>query len=220
MLARLLKLCAVAVFTFLVISNAHAEKKEDIKLDIPTLMKEYKIGSDDAPIKITKFASFTCGHCATFATKTMPEIKEKYVDTGIVQITYIPFPLDEYAMKASLMVQCAPRENYGDLYDTIYSKQMDWFKSGDPTKFLINLGELAGVSKEKFNTCANSTELTEALQTQMRNAYKKHQINAVPAFVINEGEDSQQVVVGYKTAEEMSKIIKGVKTIKDLKDNK
>lgn len=217
MLAKLFKLTAIAIFTLIIISGAHAEAKQEIKLDVPTLMKERKIGSDDAPVKIVKYASFTCGHCATLETKTMPQIKKDFVDTGIAQIIYKPFPLDDHALQASLMMRCIPEENFFETYETLFSQQKEWFQSGNPTKFLVSLADLAGLNREQFVACTNNQELIAAVKDEMIATHKKHKIEAVPAMIFNEGE---QIVVGYQTYEQLAKIIKDVKTITELKKTK
>jgi len=218
MLARFIRLTAIAIIVMMT-NSATAEEapKTDIKLDVTALMKEHKIGRDDAPIKIEKYASFTCSHCANLETRTMPAIKKQFVDTGMVQFIYKPFPLDEFAMQAELMIKCADRSKFFDLTSALFAQQQDWFKSGDLTKFLMQLGNLAGLDDAKFKTCITSKELTDAVRAQMTDAYKKYKINSVPALVINNGD---QVITGYRTVEELSKIIKDTKTIKDLKNGK
>ena len=204
----------IAIFTFLSIAPTQAN---DINLDIEKILEDRKIGNDNAPIKIVKYASFTCGHCAIMNNKTMPEIKKQFVDTGIAQITYKSFPLDEHSMLATLMVQCAPKDKFLELYETLYQRQQDWFKSGNSIEFLANIAELTGVSREKFEACTNNQELKAALTKDMKESYTKYQINAVPALVINDGE---KVVIGYKTVEQLAEIINDVKNIKKLKLDK
>lgn len=218
MLAKFIRLTAIAVI-IMITNTAIAEEPQTPKntLDIAALMKDHKIGRDDAPIKIEKYASFTCNHCASFEIKTMPEIKKQFIDTGIVQFIYKSFPLDDYAMQAELMVKCADGNKFFDLTNALFSKQQDWFKSGDTKKFLMQLGELAGINEEKFNTCTSSKELNEAIRKQMNESYQKHKINAVPALVINNGE---QIITGYRTVDELAKIIKDTKTIIDVKQGK
>ena len=47
------------------------------------------LGNPDAPVKIVEYASFTCPHCATFHLDVLPNIKEKYLDKGLVQLEYM-----------------------------------------------------------------------------------------------------------------------------------
>ena len=64
------------------------------------------IGSNEAPVKIKVYSSFTCPHCANFHSKVIPKLKEMYVDSNKVQIIFIDFPLDQAAFNASKLLQC------------------------------------------------------------------------------------------------------------------
>ena len=52
------------------------------------------LGANNAPVKIKIFSSLTCPHCANFHMKIVPEINEKYVESGKVQLIFIDFPLE------------------------------------------------------------------------------------------------------------------------------
>ena len=47
------------------------------------------VGPDDAIVKIKIFSSLTCPHCANFHINVVPKIKEKYIETGNVQLIFI-----------------------------------------------------------------------------------------------------------------------------------
>ena len=55
---------------------------------------------------MVEFASLTCGHCAKFHNEVFPLIKENYIDTGRI-FSYNDFPLDKYALKASVIARCS-----------------------------------------------------------------------------------------------------------------
>ena len=67
-------------------------------------------GSRNAKIKIYSYQSLTCPHCATFHRKVYPLIKKDYIDTGIVQIYFKPFPLDLAALNAAKIAQCVDKK--------------------------------------------------------------------------------------------------------------
>ena len=75
-------------------------------LETPNPLGEISIGDANAPIKIYEYASLTCGHCATFHMEVLPDLKKQYVDKGLVQFYFRPFPLDPYAMTGAMLVQC------------------------------------------------------------------------------------------------------------------
>ena len=64
-----------------------------------------------------EFASLTCGHCARFHNEVMPTIKEKYINNGKIFFTYKDFPLDKFALKASIISRCSGNKNYFSFLD-------------------------------------------------------------------------------------------------------
>ena len=58
-------------------------------------LKRHFLGSNNAPIKIKEYFSLTCGHCANFHNKTLPQFKKKYIDTGKVQLEFVDYPKSE-----------------------------------------------------------------------------------------------------------------------------
>ena len=88
----LLSLLAISVFPKFSYSN------QDLLLN--DKMRKQFIGSDNAPIKIKEYFSLTCGHCANFHVKTLPQLKEQYIDTGTVQLEFIDYHLDRLAIIA------------------------------------------------------------------------------------------------------------------------
>ena len=65
--------------------------RSDISSDLLVTgsLEDRFIGNENAPITIIEYASMTCSHCADFHAGVYPELKEKYVDTGIVKYIFI-----------------------------------------------------------------------------------------------------------------------------------
>ena len=80
-------------------------------VDTIEALKEKKIGVESANIEIIEFASLTCGHCAKFHNDVFPKIKEEFIDTGKVSFVYKDFPLDKFALKASVIARCSGEKN-------------------------------------------------------------------------------------------------------------
>ena len=79
------------------------------------------MGDPKAPITLIEYASFTCPHCAHFAVAVLPEIKKKWVDTGKVKLIYRDFPLDQTAVKAAQLAECAGKDKYFGVIDMIFA---------------------------------------------------------------------------------------------------
>ena len=48
-------------------------------VDTIEALENQSMGDESAPIKMTEFASLTCGHCAKFHNEVFPKIKENYI---------------------------------------------------------------------------------------------------------------------------------------------
>ena len=107
-------------------------------VDTIEALEEKKIGTEAANIEIIEFASLTCGHCAKFHNEVFPKIKKEFIDTGKVSFVYKDFPLDKFALKASVIARCSGEKKFFSFLKVLYSKQKDWtIKNFKKTKKFI-----------------------------------------------------------------------------------
>ena len=106
-------------------------------VDTIEALKEKKMGLESANIEIIEFASLTCGHCAKFHNEVFPKIKEEFIDTGKVSFIYKDFPLDKFALKASVIARCSGEKKFLVFLKVLYSKQKDWTRTDDPFRSLF-----------------------------------------------------------------------------------
>lgn len=194
---RILGIISALLLTVGFSAVAAAQAAEDVK-PLPDRI----LGNPDAPVTLIEYSSLTCTHCAEFQRETLPTIKEKYIDTGKVKLIYRDFPLDRYALRASLMARCAADERFFPLVDVIFKQMPVWARAADPEKALAQLGKLAGLTQEKIDSCWADKELTDRLLAIRTDGEKRYSINATPTFVVNEG---GQVIHG---AEDYSEFVK------------
>jgi len=150
-------------------------------------VEEHSVGNQDAPITVQDISSFGCSHCATFYRDVFPELKKRYVDTGKVRFIFRDFPNDGPSLKAALMSDCMPKEQYFPFVNTIYANQNRWVGISDPDRALIQLAKLAGLSDAKVNECINNKALMDNIVAERIAINKKYDIKATPTFVINDG---------------------------------
>jgi len=203
MLARTFKL-TVAFLLILITLSTQVSAQATTSLTLEDFMQERKLGEDKAPVKVIEYSSFTCSHCASFATEALPKIKEELIKTGKVQIIFRDFPLDRFALKEAMMARCAPKENYFDIVEMLFSSQKRLADSADAERFLIQLGSLVGMSEEEFKACTENTEFEKAIVDRLQETQKKYNLNSVPTFIFNDG---KKTVMGYQTSEQFKKIV-------------
>ena len=146
------------------------------------------LGSADAPITVIEYASMTCSHCATFHENTYPRLKENYIDTGKIQFVFREFPLDAYALEASIMARCAGADRYFELVHEIFVRQEDWILARSPKSIrrsLQNIGEDMGVTEEMNDICQDNEALQKRIAAKAAEGRTRYEVSGTPALVIN-----------------------------------
>lgn len=154
-------------------------------VDTIEALKEKKIGVESANIEIIEFASLTCGHCAKFHNDVFPKIKEEFIDTGKVSFVYKDFPLDKFALKASVIARCSGEKKFFSFLKVLYSKQKDWTRTQDPFRSLLKIAKLGGLKNDEIKVCVGNKSIEDGILKQRLNASKKFDIKATPTLYIN-----------------------------------
>ena len=154
-------------------------------LETPNPLGEISIGDANAPIKIYEYASLTCGHCAAFHSEVLPDLKKQYVDTGLVQFYFRPFPLDPYAMTGAMLVQCAIPQARLAFLETLFKRQLQWMRSDDPLNSLRAYAKQAGMSGGNFVMCLQSEANLTAVRSMYNAAKDELGVQSTPTFFVN-----------------------------------
>ena len=172
----------VLLFSFFCLSFSDARARI---VDTIEALKEKKIGTEEANIEIIEFASLTCGHCAKFHNEVFPKIKKEFIDTGKVSFIYQDFPLDKFALKASVIARCSGEKKFFSFLKVLYSKQKDWTRTEDPFRSLLKIAKLGGLKNEEIKVCVGNKSIEDGILKQRLNASKKFDIKATPTLYIN-----------------------------------
>ena len=173
----ILSLLAVSIFPKYSYSN------QDLLSDN---MRKQFMGSKNAPIKIKEYFSLTCGHCANFHLKTLPQLKERYIDTGKVQLEFIDYPLDRLAIIAATLARTLPTEDgYLEAISILLKKQKQWAYSKKPLDELRSIAKLFGVSSKQFDEILKNIPLMQEIINKMEKESKNFNIESTPTFIIN-----------------------------------
>lgn len=150
-------------------------------------VKDMTMGLSTAPMEIIEYASFTCPHCATFATKVFPKIKEEYIDTGKIRYTHREVFFDRFGVWAALVARCGGEDKYFAIADELYKTQRQWAVGGNGEVISNNLrriGLASGLSKESLDACLSDLDGAKSLVAWYEANAKKDGINSTPSFVI------------------------------------
>ncbi|PXA84090.1 hypothetical protein DMC47_41395 [Nostoc sp. 3335mG] len=168
-----------------------------------------RLGNPQAKVKVVEFFSFTCPHCAVFATEGFDPLAQKYVKGGEVSYEIRPALRDALDLTAALAARCVPTPHYFAAVEAIMATQQDWMpKAGDyinanrdalngPDKNKAIHGMLTasgveamlvkqGMAPGALDKCLDDKTVEAALQKTTNDAWNVRKISGTPGFYIND----------------------------------
>jgi protein-disulfide isomerase len=185
-------------------SAAQAATVSTDELMKPEALPDMALGSDKAPVTIVEYASMTCPHCAHFQETTFPELKKRYIDTGMVRYILRDFPLDSLAGAAFVFAHCAAKgdkDKYYSMVDTLFRQQRQWAVE-KPLPPLMAIAKQAGFTEASFNACLTNQKAWDAMESVRQRALKEFKVESTPTFFVN-----GTMVSGAVSIEDMAKVI-------------
>ncbi|PIW26989.1 MAG: disulfide bond formation protein DsbA [Rhodospirillales bacterium CG15_BIG_FIL_POST_REV_8_21_14_020_66_15] len=152
--------------------------------DIRELLAERMLGKADAPVTIIEFASLGCPHCRAFHEKTLPRIKEKYIDTGKVKLIFRDFPLGQRALAAHMIARCAGPVRYFAMVSILFRDQTAWGQAPDGLAALQASARKGGMSPTQVDECLRSEEILQGIQKAAAAGNKDHGVDSTPFFIV------------------------------------
>ncbi|MBN9445442.1 MAG: DsbA family protein [Bosea sp.] len=147
-------------------------------------LPEKSFGAADAPVTVIEYASLTCHHCMNFHTRTWPDLKAKYVDTGKVRFIIREFPLDPLAMAGFMLARCAGEEKWYAVVDMFYRTQEGWAHSDKPLDGLTQAMRQAGMGKDGVEACLKREDLYLGIR-QVSERGKSFGVDSTPTFFVD-----------------------------------
>jgi protein-disulfide isomerase len=158
------------------------------------------LGKDDAPVTIVEYADLTCPACAAFHKIVLPQIKEKYIDTGRARLIFREFPTNAPSLIAFMLVRCVEPEKTFSLVSELFSRQDEWRSAktlDELRRKLSELGKEAGLTPQAFNACVPAAsgsklqltptqqKLVQDLSSVRDRAYDSFGVDSTPTFFVN-----------------------------------
>jgi protein-disulfide isomerase len=151
------------------------------------------LGPAGAPVAIVEFSEYQCPFCRRFHEQTLPQLKERYIDTGKVRYVFRDFPLDSIhpqAKAAAVAAHCAGKQgSYWQMHDALFTNQP---RLGPPL-----YAELAGTLKldaRTFQACLEAKDSAKEVDDDQ--AYGESiGVQGTPHFFIGRLKDGQIVDV-------------------------
>ena len=162
--------------------------------------KEVGIGDVNSKVTIKVFSSLTCPACANFHSKIFYQIKEEFIDKGLVRFEHHPFPLDLAALNAEIIVRChVDNLKKFELLGKIYEKQKLWAVGSDINKIndsIKKIGLESNLNNKDMDDCLKDENKQDEILNQRIDAQKKYEIESTPTILINEKKYKGKVEYG------------------------
>ncbi len=148
------------------------------------------VGQPEAKIIVKVFSSMTCPHCANFHKDIFKNLKNDYIDKGIVRFEHHSFPLDLAALNAEIIIRCHNDNNKKfQLLGEIYKKQSQWAVGSDINiinESIKKIGLTFGLSNKKMDNCLKNEVAQDEILNERIEAQKQYKIKSTPTIYINE----------------------------------
>ncbi len=179
------KIILKVIFSFLVLISTPLESK---------ILSE---GRSDAKVTVKVFSSLTCPACANFHSKIYYQLKEDFIDKGMIRFEHHPFPLDLAALNAEVILRCnLDNSKRLKLLGKIYEKQSSWAVGSDINKINDLIKKIAfevNFKNEEMNKCLKNDKYQDEILSQRIEAQKKYKIEATPTIFINDKKYSGKI---------------------------
>lgn len=174
---------AVAVAALLIAISSGATDQIIVERPNPAGMS---MGDPDAPVKVEEYSDFQCPYCGQFALEFEPDIVEKYIATGQVQFTYIPYSfIGPESVKAAEAGYCAADQNkFWAFHDVLFNNQAGENSGSFSNANLIRLAQRAGLSMAPFRECFDNLTYQEQVQKDFQGGSERG-VTGTPSFYVN-----------------------------------
>ncbi|MFS0785564.1 DsbA family protein [Shouchella sp. 1P09AA] len=123
-------LAIVIVLTVVVLISNSSNVDEDVAIEYdapPNIEGQPTLGNAEAPVKVVAFGDYKCPSCKAWDETVFPELKETYIDEGIVEFVHVntPFHGEEsmLAAQASESIWSQNQEAFWTFHEEIYQNQ-------------------------------------------------------------------------------------------------
>ncbi len=185
--------------------NRTPANAETASIVAPDAMNEFDVvemiqGNPDAAVQVVEYASYTCPHCANFHADQYPQIKENYIDTGLIGFTYREVYFDQPGLWASMVARCGGEMRFFGITNLLFENQQDWARAGDGAAIaqsLRNIGKVAGLSDEELDVCMTDADKAQTLMAWYRTNGDADNVQGTPTFRINGEEYSNMTYADF-----------------------
>nr|WP_281020148.1 thioredoxin domain-containing protein [Minwuia sp. IMCC3060] len=126
-----------------------------------------------------------CSDCRRFHEEVYPALTEEWVFSGKVRFVLREYPLDRYALQASMLARCSGEQNFFGVVDVLFERQPSWSKIANPTAALRQIGMQFGVSGQAFDACMADESLVDMILSSRLEGHQRMRVTSTPTLFVN-----------------------------------
>ncbi|HET9370626.1 MAG TPA: thioredoxin domain-containing protein [Vicinamibacterales bacterium] len=199
-----------------VFSEAEADTPQPIELttDRVPLGSLQTVGVSTAPLGMIEFADYQCPFCVKFAESVFPQIKAKYVDSGLVRFEFRNFPLPIHPLADDMAVAgvCLTKSRgFMSAHDFLFAGASDFTR-----KWLPDAATALGMTSRSLEACSEDPASTAYVDQDVELA-RRLGVDATPTFIIGRsfGAELQVIdaVVGAGEFKDFEKLLDAARAV-------
>lgn len=186
-----------------IVLKAQVARADEIKNGIAVVLPKnininastkYAYGAENAPLTLYEYSSFGCPHCADFHLSILPKLEKDYVDSGLLRVVFVSFPLDKKSMKAAMLARCITYDNHKNFIYALFDHQRSWFLASDDTPLFKYAAEF-GLSYDEAKECVKDDAVASEIIADRQQGIAQLKMDGTPAFLIK-GADGNEILYG------------------------
>lgn len=133
-------------------------------------------GNPDAQIIMYEFSDYQCPFCNRHFAQTEPALNESYVESGLVKVVFIDFPLAQLhpnapaAHEAALCVADQGAAVFWQMHHLLFETQNEWAGLPDPSAMFAGLAEQTGIDPTLYADCVSNREKAASVASTLDRA--------------------------------------------------
>ncbi len=157
------------------------------QVDVP-IENAYAIGDPNAPVTIIEYTDFQCPFCSRHFEQTFSQLREDYIESGVVYYVFKDLPLTQIhpqAMLAANAARCAGEQDaYLAMHDALFANQDAWSGRSDADTLFNQYAAEMELDETQFATCLAEARYQEQIVADL-NEGASFGVSGTPAFFLN-----------------------------------
>jgi protein-disulfide isomerase len=169
----------------------------------------FVMGNPAAPIKLTEYASYTCGHCADFEVIEAPKVKSQNIASGKVSFEVRNLVRDQYDLTLAMLARCGGKGRFFGNHNFLMANQQailaNTTKISAATAQKLTNNDYAGymvgayvdmglgtfmakraITDVQAKACLADNAALKKILAMTQLASSKYAINATPTFLVDD----------------------------------